>query len=507
MKKLYIFLYIFILFSVNSQANTKCVALKNNPNISTVLIDLNTFRKINITTSQKENLSYLGYYYYDHSTVVYNRLVSQRTWGSSNQYFSLSYNIEIYDAIKNGCKIIQVSSDCTQSQYFDANNSTCVDNPICAGNQHIDTINHICVDNPPCTATQYADINQTCQDIPNPPNFPTDINSSHGAVSTGYAPIPQASCNSTASPDYQSAIGAYHIVGWDYGLQKCIATAFKCNSGFVYKVDGYNCVIPPDKLVAPTSSDPTSVDNKCVGNTWVNKTTWDFCSNTSTSLVVWLPPVGLENYGLEYGKKYVEYDCQTDYRLKKFAQVSCGDPLPKDITTKQLDTTSLHTTPTKETNVSALSLKDSTTAITDKLSIQNHKIDLLNNDKSTKSMQGSILTQLNKIGTNQLTSVGVSTALNSRDNNNKAKAEDNSSNGNGWGIAKNSIIGVYSKNYTPFNTTCGTPTFQGDITFMGTTISDPLKAFDTATKPYFGSIKTFMILTATLLGLLSVFRR
>ena len=235
------------------------------------------------------------------------------------------------------------------------------------------------------------------------------------------------------------------------------------------------------------------------------------------------PPIGLDNYGLKCNNKYVEYDCTTDYRLKKFTQVSCGDVLPKDKTTKTLDNSSLTPTPTKDTNVSSLSPSNSTVSVTDKLAKQIEQQKTLIAKVSTSDNQNKILDSLNKLGdklnqinNGKLSQDGVNkalkNALDSRDNNLSVPSDINGTGtpgGDGISGVKNSILTQYSKRYDLFGvTTCGALSVTNNtITFMQTTIENPLVVMDNSLKPYYDLFKSLFLIVATFLGLVSVFRR
>ncbi len=374
---------------------------------------------------------------------------------------------------------------------------------------------------PTCLDNQYVDSNNTCQDIAIPADFPQDANTSHGAYSNGYAPIPQSACDSTSSPDYSTTLGTYHIVGWDYGTQKCVALAFKCNSGFIYDSTLKTCTIPPEtKTISPNSNTNDSA-NQCTGSQWGQTWTYNFCDKCQGDVGIWLPPVGLEGYGLECNKKYVEYQCTTDYRLKKFEEVSCGNVLPKDKTTKQIDLSNLDTTPTNDTNTSSLSAPDSTQAITTMLSKQIEQNKELNDKVATAEGQNKLLDGINALG-DKLDSIkngqlsqdgvknGVKEALDDRDNNLSVPSDANETGpgGDGLGAAKNAILSQYGTTYDLFGvTTCGSPSFDPSITFMSMTIENPLPVMDSALSSYYPMFKSFFLIVATFLGLLSVFRR
>jgi hypothetical protein len=383
--------------------------------------------------------------------------------------------------------------------------------------------NYMCVAPaaPTCLDNQYLDANNTCQDISTPADFPQDANASHGGYSNGYAPIPQADCNSQSSPDYTTSLGRYHIVGWDYGAGKCLAFAFKCNSGFIYDSVGNTCVMPPETKDIPPNSNTNDSANQCSGSKWGQTWTYNFCDQCQGNVGIWLPPVGLEGYGLQCNKKYVEYQCTTDYRLKKFTEVSCGNIIPKDKTTKQIDLNNLDTPLIKDTNTSSLPARDNTLAITSQISKQIELQKALNDKVSTADGQNKLLDGINKLG-DKLDSMnngklsqdgvkkGVKDALDARDNNLSVPSDANETGpgGNGLADAKNAIIGQYGVRFDLFGvTSCGQPSFSSSITFMSMTVENPLPVMDNSLKSYYPIFKNFFLLVATFLGLLSVFRR
>jgi len=376
---------------------------------------------------------------------------------------------------------------------------------------------------PLCADNQLYDVNtSTCVSPPVPNTFPSDANASHGAISNGYAPIPKASCNSKSAPDYSTTLGTYHIVGWDLSRKKCLALAFKCNSGFVYDKNRKTCTQPPKtKTIEQNNKNPNDSANKCSGSKWGQTWTYNFCEQCKGNVGIWLPPVGLEGYGLQCNKKYIEYQCTTDYRLKKFEQVSCGNILPKDKTTKKIDLSKLNTTPTKDTNISSLPAKNNTRSITTMLSKQIEQNKALNSKVSTAENQKKLLDGINKLG-KKLDSLnkghlsqdgvknGVKRALDARDNNLSIPKDANKTGPGGRGLkdARNAIIKQYGIKYDLFGiSTCGAPSFSSSITFMNMQVQNPMPVMDNALKAYYPMFKSLFLVVATFLGLLSVFRR
>jgi len=375
------------------------------------------------------------------------------------------------------------------------------------------------------TCNTYPEDSATLFGMEIPSGFPqednNDTNNTHGTYVKGTLPIPQSDCNSNSTPDYSTSLGKIHVVGWDSAENKCVAMAFKCNNGFVLDINSNRCIQPPDTLELGHSSHANDSANFCSGGKWGQTWTYDFCDQCQGSVGIWLPPVGLEGYGLECNKKYVEYQCTTDYRLKKFIEVSCGNILDKDKTNKDLNLSNMDTTPTKDTNVSALPSADSTQAITTQLTKQVELQKDLNKKVSTVEGQNKLLKGINELG-KKLDSInkrqlsqdgvknGVKDALNERDNNLSIPDDANETGPGGDGLkaAKNAIINQYGKRYDLFGVSgCGSPSFDSSITFMGMTVENPLPVMDNSLKSYYPLFKSLFLLIATFLGFISVFRR
>ena len=211
--------------------------------------------------------------------------------------------------------------------------------------------NSVCVPLPAPTCdsdTQFLDSNNTCQNKSDhiPSDFPNDDT---GFQNTGYPPVAESGCN--AGERYNTDLGVYELLGWDYQAQKCLAVGYKCKSGRTYDADAKTCVIPPDNTGFG--------DNLCVNDNWARKWTHDFCSDCTGDVGIWLPPLGHEESGMECNRAYVEYQCVKDYRIKKYKEVSCGDPLPVDSETHEMDISPLEGSTTNDTNTSSVPDADS----------------------------------------------------------------------------------------------------------------------------------------------------
>lgn len=262
-----------------------------------------------------------------------------------------------------------------------------------------------------CADNEIFDANtSSCVPFAIPSTFPSDANASHGTLSNGVLPVAKSACNSASSPDMATSLGAYHVVGWDSTTSTCKAMAFKCNNGFVYDSANKTCIAPPVSL----SKSNTKQDNACRGK-FVQRLsgTLNFCNQCNFSLGYWRPPLGYDNYNLQCDHSYVEYACNTDYRIKKFIEVSCGDPLPKDKTTKQLDLSKLKSN-VKDTNVSSVSTSNSS-------SNQIETINQLKNVNSSILATNKSLNGLTKIASDSNAKLGsIESKVGSIDGNVKA---------------------------------------------------------------------------------------
>ena len=127
------------------------------------------------------------------------------------------------------------------------------------------------------------------------------------------------------------------VIGFDSKNNKCIYATFFCNNGLTWnKVTGA-CEIPPDETTVDPNNDDISsaLANACKSGKWAKSWTDDYCGEL-------LCYIGLneQDYNLQCGNKYIEYDCTSDYRLKFFKQVSCGNVAKSDFKEKTLSPSS-----------------------------------------------------------------------------------------------------------------------------------------------------------------------
>lgn len=95
------------------------------------------------------------------------------------------------------------------------------------------------------------------------------------------------------------------------------------------------------------------------------------------------------------------------------------------------------------------------------------------------------------------------------DENSSTPSDQNGTDPNGWGEEelKNEILNQWDQRYTIFSTDCGSPQFDPAVTFMGLTVENPLPVMHEKISPFLQQIRILVILSATLLGVMSLFRR
>ena len=182
---------------------------------------------------------------------------------------------------------------------------------------------------PACPSGQFLDANSTCQDLSIPSDFPSD--KGHQSIREDGNNFTPSSC--VPGKVFKSGIAYAKVIGWNSEKNVCeIATLF-CDSGFTFDSVTNTCVAPSDTKTFDPNKDEISqaLADACTSGKWAKKWTLDYCNQPTCY-------IGLneQNYNLHCGNMYFEYDCTSDYRLRKYVQVSCGEPLDKD-----KDTTSL----------------------------------------------------------------------------------------------------------------------------------------------------------------------
>ncbi|WP_373002615.1 hypothetical protein [Sulfurimonas sp.] len=202
--------------------------------------------------------------------------------------------------------------------------------------------------------TEYLNENNECVLLTSaiPPDFP-DNNTSNGVTSFGTVPTTEQGCKDMER--YNSSLGIVEVIGWDYGTQTCKVVAFKCNSGRVFDQSTNKCIIPPDNTNFGSNSG-------CINDNWARRWTHDYCEDCVGQAGIWLPPIGHEESGMECNKAYIEYQCVKDYRIKKYVEVSCGEPVPTDPENHNIDMDNLTPSEVTDQNLSNLPTIDPTNA-------------------------------------------------------------------------------------------------------------------------------------------------
>ncbi len=188
------------------------------------------------------------------------------------------------------------------------------------------------------TSTTISNASVCQEPFVSPDGFP-DLNAS-GTPKLRLDDTPPADC--IAGKSVHSSIAYAEYVGFDSVLDKCKIMTFFCNSGLTWNNDLRKCVAPADELTfeiddsSPLTADTISSElaSACSSGRWAKSWTYDYCSQSLCYIAL-----DLQDYNLQCNNKYIEYDCTSDYRIKKFMQVSCGDVSEDDYTYSTLDGT------------------------------------------------------------------------------------------------------------------------------------------------------------------------
>jgi len=185
---------------------------------------------------------------------------------------------------------------------------------------------------PKCPNGQFMDVNGTCVDLSLPADFPKDSDDKGVSSIREDSNFNASTC--IPGKTFNSGIAFAKIIGWNSETNKCEIGAFFCNNGLTWDNLDHTCKIPSDNL----SFDPTKGEisqelaDACTSGNWAKKWTLDYCGQPLCYIAL-----SDQNYNLRCGNKYLEYDCTSDYRIKKYVQVSCGDPSKEDYDSHTID--------------------------------------------------------------------------------------------------------------------------------------------------------------------------
>ncbi|UCM99201.1 hypothetical protein LCX93_06555 [Sulfurimonas sp. SWIR-19] len=413
-----------------------------------------------------------------------------------------------------------------------------------------------------CSNDQILNSNNDCVPLQHSAGFPDSTKKGIPKFVKDESLTPEQCISGTV---YETTINYAKIVAYDngglYDPAGCMFEVFYCNDGLTWNKTAKTCEVPKDTESSDTVSDYISDDTKaaCTSGLWAKSWTYDYCNQPLCYIAL-----DIQDYNLQCNNKYIEYDCTSDYRVKTFKQVSCGEVAKEDFDHTDLDINPPTNPPPPDTNNDINNTLDSNvttyvdpdtnttysdyTPITKRLdriidaqNIAISKINTLNKESTQKEILNNIKALIDKQPSKQDFQDAMSNAL--ADNNNSLSKQDlsdafldalNRHDGNGTGDSNGTgnndsngtgdsnvtggdingyISGIldseYSKSYNVFNSssTCGSPSFDPDITFMGFTVSNPLPIMEAHVSQYYDGIKIFVILSATLLGLLTIFRR
>jgi len=251
------------------------------------------------------------WYLYDYSTRDYCTTSGDLDAGTYKTLNDDELDIVIIYQVENtkGCDSIQARNETYKYAAVTLEQEPCPDGQVV-------TDNYIC-ENPPviCSDTQYLDDNGTCSEVSLPDGFPT-------ADNKGFADIKKyanTEDNCIIGTKYDTAISHAEVIGWDSSSNECLYASFFCNSGLEWDKSEQTCKIPLDQENTPTDGTISSdLGDSCSSGQWVKSHVYDYCSSDSIVSSVAF------DYNLEARRKYIEYDCTSDYRLKYFKRVACG---------------------------------------------------------------------------------------------------------------------------------------------------------------------------------------
>ena len=182
-----------------------------------------------------------------------------------------------------------------------------------------------------CDANQILDANGTCVNLTLPSAFPNSDDKGIASIRdlNGYTP---ETCVSGSVLSTGIAYG--EILGFDYEKNICKVGVFFCNNGLTWdSLDG-TCKVPQDNLSFDPNNNEISQElaDACLSGNWAKRWTLDYCGQPLCYI-----SLADQNYNLSCGNKYLEYACTSDYRIKKYVQVSCGEVSQDDFDTTTLE--------------------------------------------------------------------------------------------------------------------------------------------------------------------------
>jgi hypothetical protein len=176
------------------------------------------------------------------------------------------------------------------------------------------TIPPRCIPASPCSDNEILDVNGSCVDASIPSDFPSD----KGHQSVQKHDYSQADC----IPDtvIKTDTSYFKIIGWDDFSKKCVFASFYCNSGLTFDKLTNQCVSPSDETDGLSDGISQELLDSCQSGKWAKRWTYDYCGQELCYI-----PLDVQDYNLQCNRKYLEYDCTSDYRIKYFKSVSCGE--------------------------------------------------------------------------------------------------------------------------------------------------------------------------------------
>jgi len=171
-----------------------------------------------------------------------------------------------------------------------------------------------CIPASPCADNEFMDSNGTCQDASIPSDFPSE----KGHQSIRKHSYDKDSC--IPGTVIKTDTSYLQIIGWDDFSKKCVFASFYCNSNMSFNRITKQCEDPKDTTDGSGDNLSQELLDACESGQWAKSWTRDYCGQRLCTM-----GLDVQDYNLQCNHRYLEYDCTSDYRIKYFKMVSCGE--------------------------------------------------------------------------------------------------------------------------------------------------------------------------------------
>ncbi|MDY0121502.1 MAG: hypothetical protein RBR54_06120 [Sulfurimonas sp.] len=309
----------------------------------------------------------------------------------------------------------------------------------------------------------------------------------------------------------------YDNFQWDDCRDTCLYEITYCPKNQAYGWDEGSCVVPPD-----IGSDECSGDFYCV-NTSVGDGDQKVCGKKcfcDDELVSDTPVSCIE----DEDESQSDDNNNTDDPIEDDEPVEDDTPIedanttnpdyPADCTVNQVynyDTqkcVDIEVDDTNNTNpINSNDDTNTTNTPSDTNSTYNPLDGIRQDLNTTNSILNSILQAIRDNNSSSSSSTGSAGTGESNTTQENNDTSENNESGSTMGDVEDMVKGIYNKKYSVFATECGAPTFDSSVVFMGNVIENPMIITHEKISPFISEIRVFVILSATLMGLLMIFRR